>query len=374
MKLLNHIAAFALATSVAGPSLAQSTYDFRLGPASPPPHPAYSHLYLPFQEQLPKESDGRLTGTIYGMDVAGLKEMQGALSSNLIEIGLLLQTYFPADFPEASLTADLALQGRNPHAMAAAVTEYIVNCALCQDEMKSFGGIFLGSGSSDVYVLISKEPLSSIEDIAGQRLRVSTATFGRLAEAIGAVPVSIASNDTFEAMSQGTLDGSMASVGDLVTQRLIDVAKYVTEVPLGTYHTTSGFTVNIGVWEGLSVEDRQAVARAAIHGNVAFTQRWGYDLAEMTRQKGAEAGLQFVEPSEKLTAFVNDFAANDVASAAKAAEEQYGVQDAAAKLASLEALVEKWEGLLADVNDPAEVEALIQSEIWSKVDFETYGL
>ena len=116
------------------------------------------------------------------------------------------------------------------------------------------------------------------------------------------------------------------------------------------------------------------MARAAIHGNVAFTQRWGYDLAEMTRQKGAEAGLQFVEPSEKLTAFVNDFAANDVASAAKAAEEQYGVQDAAAKLASLEALVEKWEGLLADVNDPAEVEALIQSEIWSKVDFETYGL
>lgn len=374
MKLLNRISVMALATCVAGPVLAQTTYDFRLGPASPPPHPAYSHLYVPFQEQLPLESDGRLTGTIYGMDVAGLKEMQGALSSGLIEIGLLLQTYFPADFPEAALTADLALRGRNPHAMAAAVTEYIVNCEPCQEEMKTFGGVFLGSGSSDVYVLISMKPLTTLADIKGQRLRVSTATFGRLAEAMGAVPVNIASNDTFEAMSQGTLDGSMASVGDLVTQRLIDVAKYVTEVPLGTFHTTSGFTVNAGVWEDLSVEDREAVARAATHGNVAFAQRWGYELADITRQKGVEEGIEFIEPSEDLVTFVDEFAASDIATAAKAAEEQYGVQDAAAKLAALEALVEKWEGLLAGVTDPADIETLINEQVWSKVDFETYGL
>lgn len=374
MKLLNHIAAIALATSIAGPSFAQSTHDFRLGPASPPPHPAYAHLYLPFQEQLPKETDGRLTGTIYGMDVAGLKEMQGALSSGLIEIGLLLQTYFPADFPEAALTADLALKGRNPHAMAAAVTEYIVNCAPCQEEMKKFGGVFLGSGSSDVYVLISTKPLTSLAEIKGQRLRASTATFGRLAEAMGAVPVSIASNDTFEAMSQGTLDGSISSVGDLVTQRLIDVAKYVTEVRIGTFHTNSGLTVNTSVWENLSVEDRKAISRAATHGNVAFTQAWGYELAETTHQKGVEAGVEFLAPSQELTAFVDDFATNDVATAAKVAEEQYGVQDGAAKLAKLEALVEKWESLLADVPNAEQVEALIQSEIWSKVNFETYGL
>ncbi len=354
---------------------AQDTHDFRLGPASPPPHPAYSHLYVPFQEYLAEESGGRLTGTIYGMDVAGLKEMQGALKSGLIEIGLILQTYFPADFPEAALTADLALHGRNPHAMAAAVTEYIVTCEPCQEEMKRFGGVFLGSGSSDVYVLISKSKLETLDDLKGKRLRVSTATFGRLAEALGAVPVSIASNDTFEAMSQGTLDGSMASVADLVTQRLIDVAKYVTEVQLGTFHTTSGFTINTAAWSDMSVDDRKAVARAAMRGNVAFSQRWGYELAALTHQKGLEAGIEFVEPSEKLASFVNDFAASDVATAAKAAEEQYGVADAAQKLARLEALVERWEGLLADVGDDAEAVAkLIQTEVWDKVDFETYGL
>lgn len=365
--------AAALVAATATISFAQ-TRDFRLGPASPPPHPAYSHLYVPFQKYLPEESDGRLTGTIYGMDVAGLTEMPGALKTGLIEIGLLLQTYFPADFPESALTADLALQGRNPHAMAAAVTEYIVGCEPCQREMKDFGGVFLGSGSSDVYVLISKSPLKTLADMKGQRLRVSTATFGRLAEALGAVPVSIASNDTFESMSQGTLNGSIASVGDLVTQRLIDVAEYVTEVPIGTYHTTSGFTVNSSVWEDLSAEDRAAVARAATRGNVDFTQRWGYELAAMSRQKGAEAGIEFIEPSQELKDFVNNFAAGDIEAAARQAEEQYGVEDAAGKLERLEALVDRWETLLADVSEPDEIADLIKAEVWDKVDFETYGL
>ena len=54
--------------------------------------------------------------------------------------------------------------------------------------------------------------------------------------------------DTFESLSLGVLDGSMASVSDLISYRLIDVAKYVIELPLGTYHTTSNFTVASQVW------------------------------------------------------------------------------------------------------------------------------
>lgn len=375
MQLTTIMKGVAIAAMTATLATAQETYDFRLGPGSPPVHPAYANAYVPFQEQLSKESEGRLTGTIYGMDVAGLREMNSALKSGLIEVGAVLQTYFPSDFPEGALTADLALQGRNPHAMAAAVTEYIVTCEPCQQEMKDFGGVFLGSGSSDVYVLISSTPLRSLEDLAGKRLRVSTATFGRLAEALDAVPVSISANDTFEAMSQGTLDGSMSSIADLVTQRLIDVAKYVTEVQLGTYHTTSTFTVNARVWSGLSIEERKSVMRAAVHGNVSFTQRWGYELASLTRGRAGEAGIEFVQPADDLVAFVNAFAVTDVSASAQAAEAQYGVQDAAAKLTRLQELVGRWEALLADVGDDTKaIEALIEAEIWDKVDFSTYGL
>lgn len=363
------------AALVSGPVLAQETREFRLGPASPPPHPAYSHLYVPFAKYLPEESGGRLTGKIYGMDVAGLKEMKNALQARIIEIGIILPTYFPANFPEIALTGELALLGRNPHAMAAATIEYIATCEPCQAEMKAYGGVFLASGSSDVYRLITKKPVKTLADIKGLKLRSSTATFSRLAEAMGAVPVSIASNDTFEAMTQGALDGSMASVADLVTQRLVDVAKYVTNVKFGTFHTTSGFTVNSGIWAGLSLEDRKAILRAATRANVDFTQRWGYDLATSSMQAGKKAGITFLEPDPELTTFIDIFAAKDLDTAAAKVEADYGVKDARQKLQRLETLIAKWTKIAeAANNDPAAMVEAIQHEVWDKIDMATYGL
>ena len=82
-----------------------------------------------------------------------------------------------------------------------------------------------------------------------------------------------------------------------------------------------------------------------------------------------------MQPADDLVAFVNAFAVTDVSASAQAAEAQYGVQDAAAKLTRLQELVGRWEALLADVGDDTKaIEALIQAEIWDKVDFSTYGL
>jgi TRAP-type C4-dicarboxylate transport system substrate-binding protein len=57
-------------------------------------------------------------------------------------------------------------------------------------------------------------------------------------------------------MSQGTIDGTMASVVDALSFRLIDVAKYVTRVPIGTYHVTSNFTVANATWDSLSDQEK----------------------------------------------------------------------------------------------------------------------
>jgi TRAP-type transport system periplasmic protein len=368
-------AAVLVAASLATSAIAQEVRDLRLGPASPPPHPAYANLYVPFEAYLPEESGGRLTGTIYGMDVAGLKEMKSAIQTGLIDIGLVLPTYFPADFPEISLTGELALLGRNPHAMTAAVTEYIVTCQECQAEMAAYGGVFLASGSSDVYGLISTKPIRSLKDLSGLKIRATTETFARLVTAAGAVPVNIPSNDTFESMSQGTLDASVASVGDLLSQRLIDVAKYVTRVKIGTFHTTSGFTVGQKTWESLSVEDRAAVARAATRANVDFSQGWGYDLAAKAIQAGKDAGIEILEPDADLVDFVNGFAQTDSATAAENAEKNYGIKNAAEKLDRLKNLIKKWNAVAESVNnDPAAMVKAINEEVWSKVDFATYGL
>ena len=121
------------------------------------------------------------------------------------------------------------------------MTDYMVFCDSCQKELSDFGVVYLGSGSSDVYALLTKTPVKTADDLKGLRLRSGGAPFSRWAEHFGAVPASVTVNDQFEAMSQGVIDGSIASVADLLSFRLIELAKSVTLLPLGHLSRHLGF-------------------------------------------------------------------------------------------------------------------------------------
>ena len=230
----------AIAALAALPVTAQ---NLRVSPGVPPAHPAYSHGYEPLLDYLPEDSDGALSATLLGPEVVSLGQMKDALQTELTQVGLLLPLYFPADFPNFLVPADVALVGERPHAMGAAMTEFIVTCAPCQEEMKEFGAVFLGSGSTDIYHLVTTEPVRSMADLEGLRLRSGGKPWSRFAESFGASPVNLPVGETFEAMSQGTIDGTMTSLADLLSFRLVEVADYITTITLGTYHGTSYFTV-----------------------------------------------------------------------------------------------------------------------------------
>jgi TRAP-type C4-dicarboxylate transport system substrate-binding protein len=258
--------------------------------------------------------------------------------------------------------------------MGAALTEYTVNCASCQTEMSNFGIVFLGSGSSDPYVLLTTKPVASAGDMSGLRLRSGGAPFSRWAENFGAVPVSIGVGETFEAMSQGTIDGSMASIGDLLSFRLVDLVKNVTAVPLGTYFATSNFATAKASWADMSVDERTALLRAANRANANFTERWGYEFPGIAAQAARDAGIEFGEADAAFVEASTEFAVGDRDTAAKIAAERFGMTDAADRVAEFVALVEKWEKISDEVNHDRDAMAQrVWDEVWSKVDLSTYG-
>lgn len=349
--------------------------ELRVAPGAPPAHPSNSHLYQKLVEYLPEESNGALTARLLGPEVAGLGQMKDALQSQLVEVGNMLPLYFPAELPNMALAGELALSGRSPQAMAAAMTEYMVTCGTCQEELKSFGMVYLGSGSSDVYTLLTKKPVKTAADLKGLRLRSGGAPFSRWAENFGAVPVNISVLDTFESMSQGTIDGTMASVADLLSFRLIDLVDNVAVMQIGTYHATSDFTVGEAAWQSLSVEERQALSRAANRANIDFTQRWGHDMPKEAVAAAETAGLTFVEVDPALQEASEAFGEKDVQNAIDRSRDQFGLADADARVHRFLELVDKWTAIVDEAgNDPAKIAAATQREIWDKVDFGTYGL
>ena len=359
-------------------ALAATTADareLRIAPGAPPAHPSHSHLYSKLAEILPEVSGGSLTAQVLGPEVVGLGQMKDGLQSQLVEVGNLLPLYFPADLPNMSLAGELALSGREPHAMAAAMTEYMVTCDTCQQELKKFGVTYLGSGSSDVYALLTTKPVRTAEDVKGLRLRSGGAPFSRWAEHFGAVPASIGVGETFESMSQGVIDGSIASIGDLLSFRLVELVKSITFIPLGTYHATSDFTVADSAWQSLSPEERKQLATAANRANVIFTQRWGYDMAAEAKAAAEKAGIDFIEADPAFVQAAEAFAEADKGTAAKVAQERFGFADAAERVARFSELVAKWDGIVKETgNDPDAIAARLDQEVWSKIDFGTYGL
>ncbi len=322
-KTLTISAAVALCTSTAA-----TAQNLRGAGGASPAHPS-TYMYERFAEYLEEESGGSMSLTLIGPEVVSLTQVPDALQSELINVGNLLPLFFPADFQRTNVAGDMALIGRDSHAMALAMTEFVVNCAPCQEEFGNKGMVFLGAGASDVYVLITTSPVRTAADLQGLRLRSGGAPFSRWAENFGATPVSIAVGEQFEGMNQGTIDGSMASIVDMLSFRLVDVARYVTEVPLGTYH-----------------------------------DRWGFQLPEAARNAVAEAGIEVITPDDALLEASNSFAAQD-------AESRIAADALAGDFA---ALVEKWTTIVADLgDDPAALSERAMQEIWANVDLATYG-
>lgn len=377
MRLLKTtgLAGLALAASVLAFSAAAQDRVLRTAPAAPPAHPANGVLYTNFAQYLPEESNGRLGTVILGPEVANLVQMKDALQSQIVEVGNLLPLFFQADMPNFALAGELSLTSGNSQAAAAAMTEYMVTCQPCQEEARGLGLVFLGSGASDVYEILSRTPIRTAEDLRGLRLRSGGAPWGRFAEHFGAVPAQISVNDIFEAFNQGVVDGTMASIADLISFRLIEVVSHVTMMPLGLYQATSNFATALPTWESLSVEDRAAMARAANRANADFTNRWGHEMPGEAEAAARARGIEIIEADESLIAALEEFVATEAATAARLARERFGFEDAEARVARFLELYAKWEAVAEEVdNDPVAMAARVYDEVWSQVDFATYGL
>lgn len=362
----------ALAAASIGVSASAET--LRVAPGVPQAHPSYSHGYVPFVDYLAEESGGRLNATILGPEVVSLAQMKDALQTQVAQIGLILPLYFPADFPNIGLAVEIALVGQEPMAMAAALSEYIVSCAECQRELKKFGIVYLGTSSTAVYHLLTTKPVRSLADLKGLRLRSGGAPWSRWAENFGAVPVSLPISETFEAISQGTIDGTMATYGDLLSFRLVELVSHVTDLPLGTFHAAWTFSMGSAAWAGLDAEDRAAVTSAANRSNFEVTERWANELTSLARAAAAEAGIESIEPPADMVLASNAFAARDAQTVGELSAERFGLSETEAKVNRVLALIEKWNAIVREVDgDPQAVAARVQKEIWSKVDYEVYG-
>jgi len=368
------MAAVALGTAFAAGSASAAT-EIRASVGVPQKHPVGTPGYAGYAEAVEKESSGRLKFQLFwGGQLLGLRNTVKGLKDGVADVAMVATAYYPAEFPNGKMISDFALVGRASIPMAAAVTEFHqIHCADCLAEYDAQNILFTGAYCTDVYQLLGTKKITSLDDLRGKKIRTGGANWTRWLNAAGAVPVNLTGDDVYQALSNGAIDASVASMAHLKAFSLADVVTHATLLPLGTFHATDVFAYRKDFWKGLAEADRRLllkhVPKALVDTTLAYVAE-----AESVVPPAKQKGIQFHLPNDALVKMTSDFALKDLEVVAAEAT-RFGVKDANAKVEKFLALLKKWEAMAAPMGtDGSRIVAAFQTEIFDRINASRFGM
>ncbi|MFC6762144.1 hypothetical protein ACFQFQ_28500 [Sulfitobacter porphyrae] len=149
----------------------------------------------------------------------------------------------------------------------------------------------------------------------------------------------------------------------------------MTLLDLGQYFAGWQYAMNQPAWSGLSEANRQLLVDSISDNLVTMTTAFEQSVDEALAEAG-DHGVTIHEPGEDLQASLDSFVAEQVAPMAAEVAGRLNVEGAEDLIARFNAVYEKWEGLLADVDrsDTAALQKVFKDEIYGKVDVASYGV
>lgn len=200
-----------------------------------PPSSDNNKLVRRLEERLTAETGGRLKLDFYEASQMGPAPRQFDLvRTGVADLSIMLIGLAPGRFP---LLEMLDYAGVIDEGVSAQVAVPASAAALeMRDEYlaKEMSGVkLLNIGVLPNPIIISKDPINSLEDLKNMRIRHPGAAHAVMLEEVGAVPTAIQSNEMAEALARGVVDGVLTGYTGVDVFKLQDSAKYVLELPSG---------------------------------------------------------------------------------------------------------------------------------------------
>lgn len=338
-----------------------------------------------YADRVAEFSDGELSVKVYPLSLLNFAETSAGVRDGMADIGYLLSPYFPAEYPHTNLLAEAAMQlqlfgdeikGKEGPAYIGALAEFVFfNCEECHEDFQKQNQVFTGIASSSNYMLNCSKPVTTVEDLAGKRLRAAGSQWSRWAQKFGASPVTLSGNEAYEALDQGVVDCVVISAPDLENLGIIEATTDITtDMPGGVFAGAEITNTNRDAWQSLNDKQRTAMLHAGAY--ISAEIPWVYHQREAAVLERAqnEMGIEIHTASPELQEATREFVRQDMDAIALYYEKTYGVENGAELLASFRPVLEKWVELVKDVNSQEELAELYWDEVFSKVDASTHGM
>lgn len=299
--LLGLVSAFCLgATPYA---LAQKTVEWRYGHMNPPSSAAGIQANW-LAEAVEKHTSGQIKIKVYPASSLGkLQELAEAVSTGTIAlshntaagIGSLYEPFGALDTPYLYRDVD--------HLMKTVDVESPVMKKLNEGLIKSAGVRVLYAYYFGTRQLTANKAVTQPSELSGMKIRaIPFPIYMTTVQGLGAVPVPVDWSEVPTALATGVVNGQENPVNVVLSSKLYEAQSYM--MLTGHIMNAQLIVINEKIWQGLSPELRQAVAKAAAEVRQRATETVRtQESEELAKLKSLKMNVIGPENGLKLDAF-----------------------------------------------------------------------
>jgi TRAP-type C4-dicarboxylate transport system substrate-binding protein len=254
MRIFTIAIAFLIAFMPALPAAARD-YKMTIGSSHPPVLP----WTLPLKELVVPESNKRLKAKGLPDTIQWTEAYAGALydfnntlegvGDGLADIGWVGSLWEPAKQPLQNVAYYSPFVTGDFRALVEVQNQLMEKVPAFAAEWTKHNTVFLGAQVADTYHLVTKFPVTRLEDLKGKKLLAPGAIASRV-QGIGVTPVDAGLPVFYNMLQTGVADGAVILITGVLPFKLHEVAPYITKVDLGAVFS-GALAMNKKTWDGL---------------------------------------------------------------------------------------------------------------------------
>ncbi len=206
------------------PAAAQEV-TLRLHTFLPPVSNPVKNFMVPWAKKIEKDSKGRIKVQIYPSMQLGGKPTQllQQVRDGVVDIVWTLPGFTPGVMPKLEIF-ELPFLHRNTCSTVLALQDYVDKNMKKDFEPYHMLGVHTHAGA----LFMTKEPIKTVEDFKGRKLRSYSRTNAWILEALGATPLQVSLPELVPMMNKGTVSGSILPYEIAPAVKMQDLANYFT--------------------------------------------------------------------------------------------------------------------------------------------------
>ena len=292
-KLAVFVMAIVVGMFLFAPLASAKPLELSLSLVTPPKHLRNINVINPWVKMIEERTGGKVKMTVYyAAALAPPPQTFESTVSGVADISEGLVYATPGRFPltETVMLPELGLE--TSLSCSKALWQLYQTVPELQKEWQGVKMLWLHT-TPGIKLITRKKPGRSLEDLKGLKIRVSGATAVKMGKALGFTPVSMGIGDLYLGLEKGVIDGVALPSEILVSRRLGEVTKYVTDIDLG--HDAFFVVMNENSWKGLPDDVKKVIEELSGEWAVEFTGKAWDKFDQEAVGKNKASGIEYIE-------------------------------------------------------------------------------